>query len=217
MAAQSLECLQTFLSDDVRELDNNMVSQGTWGYVCAHKRVWCLGVCMSPDICICLCSGLWQIQCLHFQLRTHCWQLLNLQGTRERKWWYRMSSGLRRQSGDRRQGNLRVVYINTLRKRCLYKEHGVLMKIWGNTKASQMAYWPLALSPSEGHFPRQFKLTLIKCVCTISIELKGWWHFQGQGWVWVTLYPSPQQSLAQVRCSGNVGCGREASCYLEYA
>lgn len=56
IAAQSLECLQIFLSDDVRELDNNMVSQGTWGYVYTRKK--CLGVCMNPDICICLCPGL---------------------------------------------------------------------------------------------------------------------------------------------------------------
>lgn len=150
---------------------------------------------MSPDICICLCPGLWQTQCLHFQLRTNCWQLLNLQGTRVRKWWYRMLSGMRRQSGDGRQRNLRVVYINTLRKRWLFKEHGVLMEIWGNTKASQCRIGPWHCHHLRGSFQGNYKLSLVKCVCTISIELKGWWDFQGQGFVSESPY-SPATSRA---------------------
>lgn len=56
------------------------------------------------------------------------------------------------------------------------------------------------------------------CVCTrYSIELRDCWDFQGQGWVSVTLYLSTQQSLAQVKCSGNVGCRRETSFYLKDA
>ena len=146
-----------------------MESQSVWGYVCAHKST-----CVSAwaQVSASVCAQVSDKPSMppfptKDQLSATC-ELTRIQ--REEvmttEWW---TSGLQDNLVMGGRGTWGCVYITlniTLRQRRLYKEHGVLMEIWGKTKASQfhIHLWH-SLPPSEGHFQGNYVLSLTKCAC----------------------------------------------------